>query len=303
MATVLVVDDLLADRRLVGGLLERRSGTKVLYAEDGNTALEQIDLHAPDLVITDLVMPDMDGIALVVKIRDDYPLIPTILVTGEGSEKVAVEALRQGAASYVPKTQLANELVDTCERVLAASTESRGHTRLMNRLVEYRFTLENDLQLLSAAVSHIRSSIRSKFMFTDSDCIRIGTAIDEALMNAYYHGNLEISSKLREEDHNLYHDLARKRVEEDPYRTRRIFVSVSFDSDEAVFKIVDEGPGFDPSSLPDPTSPEALERPCGRGLLLMRAFMDEVNFSDRGNEVVMRKSRTLMPEGSAMHPA
>lgn len=296
MATVLVVDDLLADRRLVGGLLERRSGTKVLYAENGASALEQMELHAPDMVITDLVMPDMDGIALVQKIRDDYPLIPTILMTGEGSEKTAVEALRQGAASYVPKTQLANELVTICERVLAASTESRGHTRLMNRIAEYRFTLENDLQLLSAAVSHIRSSIRSKFMFTENDCIRIGTAIDEALMNAYYHGNLEISSKLREDDHNLYHDLARKRVKEDPYRDRKILVSVCFDNDEAVFRISDEGPGFDPQDLPDPTSPEALERPCGRGLLLMRAFMDQVDFSERGNEVLMKKKRTLTPE-------
>ena len=212
MATVLVVDDLLADRRLVGGLLERRAGTNVLFAENGTTALEQIDLHAPDLVITDLVMPDMDGIELVTKIRDDYPLIPTILVTGEGSEKIAVEALRQGAASYVPKSQLANDLVDTCERVLAAATESRGQTMLMNRLTEYHFTLENDLQLLSSAVSHIRSTIRSKSMFTDNDCIRIGTAVDEALMNSFYHGNLEISSELRLEDHNQYHDLAKQRV-------------------------------------------------------------------------------------------
>ncbi len=293
MATILVVDDLLADRRLVGGLLERRSGLTVLYAEDGTSALEQIELHVPDLVITDLVMPDMDGIALVVKIRDEYPLIPTILITGVGSEEIAVEALRQGASSYVPKSQLAADLVDTCERVLAAASETRGQTRLMNRMAEYRFTLENDLELLSSAVSYIRASIRSKYMFTDNDCIRIGTAVDEALMNAYFHGNLEISSKLREEDHNLYHELARSRAVESPFQERRIHVSVSFDDDRAAFTIRDEGPGFDPETLPDPTAPEALERPCGRGLLLMRAFMDEVRFSERGNEVVMVKQRTM----------
>ena len=296
MATVLVVDDLLADRRLVGGLLERRSGISVLYAESGTQAIEQIELHAPDLVITDLVMPDMDGIELVVRIRDDYPMVPTILITGEGSEQIAVDALRQGASSYVPKSNLTTDLAETCERVLAAATENRGHTRLMNRLSEYRFVLENDLQLLSSAVSYIRTSVRSKFMFTDNDCIRIGTAIDEALMNAFYHGNLEISSELREDDHNLYHDLARKRQNEDPYRERRIFVSIQFEEDTATFRITDEGPGFDPSELPDPTSPEALERPSGRGLLLMRAFMDEVKFSDQGNEVTMIKQRTLISD-------
>ncbi len=296
MATVLVVDDLLADRRLVGGLLERRSGISVLYAESGTQALEQIELHAPDLVITDLVMPDMDGIELVMRIRDDYPMVPTILITGEGSERIAVDALRQGASSYVPKSNLTTDLAETCERVLAAATENRGHTRLMNRLSEYQFVLENDLQLLSSAVSYIRTSVRSKFMFTDNDCIRIGTAIDEALMNAFYHGNLEISSELREDDHNLYHDLARKRVNEDPYRDRRIFVSIQFEEDTATFRITDEGPGFDPSELPDPTSPEALERPSGRGLLLMRAFMDDVKFSDQGNEVTMVKQRTLISD-------
>lgn len=298
MATVLVVDDLLADRRLVGGLLERRSGIAVIYAEDGASALEQLELHVPDLVITDLVMPDMDGIALVERIRDDYPLIPTILITGEGSEEIAVEALRQGASSYVPKAHLTDDLVETCERVLAAASENRGQTRLLSRLAEYSFILENDLQLLSSAVGYIRSSIRNKFMFTDNDCIRIGTAIDEALMNAYYHGNLEISSELREQDHNLYHDLARQRSQEDPYQDRRITVTVSFDAGSATFRVADEGPGFDPSSLPDPTAPESLERPCGRGLLLMRAFMDDVRFSDRGNEVIMVKKRTLA-EGSA----
>jgi anti-sigma regulatory factor (Ser/Thr protein kinase) len=51
----------------------------------------------------------------------------------------------------------------------------------------------------------------------------------------------------------------------------------------------DEGPGFDPGGLPDPTDPANLERPCGRGLLLMKTFMDEVRYNDRGNEVTMRK--------------
>jgi anti-sigma regulatory factor (Ser/Thr protein kinase) len=56
---------------------------------------------------------------------------------------------------------------------------------------------------------------------------------------------------------------------------------------EAKFVIRDEGPGFDPSTLPDPTDPENLLRPCGRGVMLMRTFMNEVTFNDRGNEVTL----------------
>ena len=57
----------------------------------------------------------------------------------------------------------------------------------------------------------------------------------------------------------------------------------------AKFVVRDEGPGFDPSQVPDPTDPEHLENLCGRGLLLMRSFMDEVTFNMKGNEVTLIK--------------
>ncbi len=59
--------------------------------------------------------------------------------------------------------------------------------------------------------------------------------------------------------------------------------------DKAVFVVRDEGCGFDPSSLPDPTDPANLDKVTGRGILLMRAFMDQVEFNARGNEVTMVK--------------
>jgi anti-sigma regulatory factor (Ser/Thr protein kinase) len=62
---------------------------------------------------------------------------------------------------------------------------------------------------------------------------------------------------------------------------------------EAEFVIRDEGPGFAPDKLPDPTDTSNLERSSGRGVLLMRAFMDEVSFNAQGNEVTMRKNLLL----------
>ena len=58
---------------------------------------------------------------------------------------------------------------------------------------------------------------------------------------------------------------------------------------EAVYVIRDEGPGFDPTGLPDPTDPSNLERVSGRGLLLIRTFMDEVHHNKAGNEITMVK--------------
>jgi serine/threonine-protein kinase RsbW len=56
-------------------------------------------------------------------------------------------------------------------------------------------------------------------------------------------------------------------------------------------RITDEGPGFNPEEVPDPTAPENLERPCGRGLLLIRFYMSSVTFQDNGRTIVMHKLR------------
>ena len=98
-------------------------------------------------------------------------------------------------------------------------------------------------------------------------------------------------SKLREEDHKLYHDTAQQRSQESPYCDRHIYVSVKITPTQAIYSVRDEGPGFDPSTLPDPTDPVNLDRPCGRGMLLMRTFMDNVIYNDKGNEVTLFKDR------------
>ncbi len=111
------------------------------------------------------------------------------------------------------------------------------------------------------------------------------------MLNAFYHGNLEIGSELREQDDSKFHELARQRCQETPYRDRQIFVRAKYSESEAVFVVRDGGSGFDITQVPDPTDPENMLRPAGRGLLLMQTFMDEVHFNDIRNEVTMIKRR------------
>jgi anti-sigma regulatory factor (Ser/Thr protein kinase) len=127
----------------------------------------------------------------------------------------------------------------------------------------------------------------------EADRTRIGVALEEALVNALYHGNLEVGSELRGEDDEAYRGLILERLNQPPYRDRRIHVEVKISRENAIFVIRDEGSGFDPSSLPDPTDPVNLEKASGRGLLLMRTFMDEVTYNDRGNAVILTKRRRL----------
>jgi CheY-like chemotaxis protein/anti-sigma regulatory factor (Ser/Thr protein kinase) len=291
MPEILVVDDSVIDLKVAGRLLEQHQGWTVRFARNGAEALEQIETHLPSLVVTDLQMPELNGLELVKRIRDEFPLIPVILMTATGSEQIAVEAIQTGAASYVPKNELAADLVATVTRVLAAAEEQRGRRRALNCLTEVRYVLENDLELLSAITSELRQMVQDRCFFDQRDSLRFATAVDEALVNAYYHGNLEISSKLREQDASVYYALADERRQQLPYAPRRIRVRLEIDNEQASVQIGDEGPGFDPSQLPDPTAPGYLERPCGRGVMLMRTFMDEVCYNATGNEVTLVKRR------------
>ncbi|HET6423349.1 MAG TPA: response regulator [Planctomycetaceae bacterium] len=294
MTRVLIVDDSLTDRRLAGGLITRSGDLDVHFAVDGRDALEQIELHLPDVVITDLNMPEIDGLALVKSIREQYPMVPVILMTAQGSDAIAVEALKSGAASYVPKRRLADDLVSTVQQVLTIAHADRGRSRLMRRLQreQIEFRLENDLELIMSLVQFLQDAVRGMRLCDDADRIRLGVALQEAMINACFHGNLEVSSSLRETDHHKYYDLAKERAALPPYSERRITVSMSLSAEEAVFIIADEGPGFDPHALPDPRAPHNLEKPSGRGLLLMQTFMDEVRYNSRGNEVTMVKRRS-----------
>ena len=298
MTTILVVDDSAMDRRLAGGLLEKQPGWEVIYAADGTDGLLQLELHVPDLVLTDLQMPNRNGLELVQSVRKEYPLIPIVLMTAKGSEEIAVQALQAGAASYVPKRRLADQLVETIERVLAASTEQRSHSRLMLRMIrnEFSFELESDITLLPSVVNYLQQVVSRMRLIDETERLRIGVALEEALLNAYYHGNLEISSELRDTSHSAYYELARERCRQSPYCERKIYVDVRLTPGETVYIVRDEGPGFDPAVLPDATDPANIERPSGRGLLLMRTFMDEVRYNERGNEVTLIKRQPKRAE-------
>jgi CheY-like chemotaxis protein len=293
MATILVVDDSVVDRSLVGGLLSKDPSLMVDFAVNGLDGLEHIQAALPDLVITDLMMPEMDGLQLVAAVRARFPLVPVILMTSRGSEEIATQALHVGAASYVPKRKLALQLLDTVHKVLAVSGRQRGYNRLMGCIVHTRqeFILTNDSTLFGPLVTYLQENATHLGLGDASERTRLGVALEEALANALYHGNLEISSSLREEDDRAYYTMIEQRRHEEPFRDRRIHVEAELTRDEARFVIRDEGNGFDPSGLPDPTDPTNLEKASGRGILLMRTFMDEVTYNPRGNEVRLCKRR------------
>jgi serine/threonine-protein kinase RsbW len=99
------------------------------------------------------------------------------------------------------------------------------------------------------------------------DIFAVHLAMEESLVNAIRHGNRLDPSK-------------------------RVSIQCRMDSDLVRIEITDEGPGFDPNEIPDPTAADRLDVPGGRGLLLMRTFMSRVEFSDRGRRILLERRRS-----------
>jgi CheY-like chemotaxis protein/anti-sigma regulatory factor (Ser/Thr protein kinase) len=294
MTSILVVDDSEVDRRLVAGLLRKDPDFVVEFATSGRQALERIRAEPPELIITDLRMEEIDGLDLITTVRREKPLVPVILMTARGNEEIALAALRAGAASYSPKSELSSDLLDTVRSVLSVARRQRSHSRLLRcmRRSSFSFELENDISLIAPMVGLVQEKMGEADLGDEADRLRMGIAVEEALTNALYHGNLELNSELRQNDDRIYYDLAKARAAESPYCDRRIYVETRHTTDEVSITIRDQGKGFNPAALPDPTEPENLERAFGRGMLLITTFMDEVRHNDSGNEITMIKRRT-----------
>ncbi|MDB5391220.1 MAG: hypothetical protein JWM11_6866 [Planctomycetaceae bacterium] len=151
------------------------------------------------------------------------------------------------------------------------------------------FVLENRPASLTALVAHVRENLQYIGFADKNTIIRVCGAFTEALDNALYHGNLELSSDLRRGDHSEWHSAVAERMQRSPFKDRRIFVSVNITRAEIGIAIRDEGLGFDYTKLPDPTAPEYLERSTGRGVFLVRNLMDEVHFNESGNQITLIK--------------
>lgn len=296
MPKILVVEDSSVDRMLVGGLLGKEPTWEIEFAIDGQEGLDRIrasdaDNSLPDVIVTDLQMPRMDGLELVRNVRQSYPQVPVVLITSYGSEQIAVDALRAGATSYTPKSMLQSALVRTVKQVLEMSKRMR-FTRDAAGMPESKqiaFVLENESTMIGPTIEHLQENLPS---WSDRDRLQIGMALDEALVNAMHHGNLEVESCLRDGDNEReYYDQIRARKSVAPFRHRRVRVEAEFSDRHICVQISDDGRGFDPSQIPDPTSECNLHKVSGRGLYLIRSFMDQVAHNLTGNQITMTKLR------------
>ena len=293
MTHILVVDDSPTERLRVGRLIERGVGSvSISYAENGKAAYDSLQLVLPDLIVTDLRMPEMDGLGLVERVTADGIGVPVILMTSFGNEEIALQALNAGAASYVPKAVLDKHLIYTLENVIALSQGKKNRQRVLQALthVHLQFVLDNDITYVPPLISYLQEQMAIMRLFDESQLLRVGIALCEALTNAIHHGNLELDSEWRQNDEAEYFRIAEERRQSKPYSDRRVRMVATLSDQDVRFVIDDEGPGFKVDQIRDPTDEINMERMGGRGLLLIRSFMDQVTHNSTGNSIALIKN-------------
>ncbi|MEZ6147375.1 MAG: response regulator [Planctomycetaceae bacterium] len=290
MTTVLVVDDSTVDRKLVSGLLARDTSWDVISCENGKEAVALLEPPLPDLIVTDLQMPEMNGLELVEMVKEEWPFIPIILLTAKGSEKIAADALHRGAVTYVPKRRLGIDLVNAIRRILGFVEADKHSMRLNHYLCESSqvFELRNDLEQLEQLARLVQKQLRCLPLGDEAERLRVSLAFEEALRNSCLHGNLEFDD-VSELGRKELLQAINTRVSQQPYSRRHLRVSISIDRASARFVIWDDGTGFDHQTLLATAVLDDQEHASTRGLALMRTIFDEVTFNEIGNEVTLTK--------------
>ena len=133
----------------------------------------------------------------------------------------------------------------------------------MSENCQFDYTIRSELSESSRIQEEIMAMLR-ELGLGDEDLANLHIAIEEGLANAIKHGNQLDASK-------------------------QVTIQGTIEGSTVKIEIEDEGNGFDPDDVPDPTLDENLDKPSGRGILLMRTFMDSVEYNDRGNRLRIEK--------------
>ncbi len=164
---ILVVDDEEAIREVVSTMLESK-GYRCTVAHNGRAAQEQIKRDAPDLVLSDMIMPEMDGIKLLEWMRQYDPDVPVIMVTAIHDISTALEAIRRGAYDYILKPFEKDQLFLGVGRALQ-------HRRLVNENRNYQLDLKRQVDERTAQLQEALDQLEQSY---DDTLEALGSALD-----------------------------------------------------------------------------------------------------------------------------
>jgi len=166
-ARILVVDDEAPVRSMIGSTLEHQ-GLDVVLASSGRQALELLSLNSFDLVLTDIVMQDVNGITLLERIHGQHPNLPVVMVTAIHDISVAIDSMRRGAYDYLLKPFEREHLMNTVERAL-------DHRQILEESHNYQQSLEQMVRARTEMLRHAMEDLEHSY---DVTLEALGDALD-----------------------------------------------------------------------------------------------------------------------------
>jgi putative nucleotidyltransferase with HDIG domain len=166
-ARVLVVDDETHVRSMMGSTLERH-GYEITLSSSGREALEELERNGYDLVLTDIVMKDINGIALLEQVHAKHPNLPVVMVTAIHDISVAIDAMRRGAYDYLLKPFEREHLISAVERAL-------DHGQVLEDSQNYQQSLEEMVRARTEMLRHAMEDLEHSY---DVTLEALGDALD-----------------------------------------------------------------------------------------------------------------------------
>jgi CheY-like chemotaxis protein len=263
-------------------------------AENGEEAFSKIIKSPPDLLVTDIRMPRMDGLELIEKIKGEGIELPVVVITAYFDIDNAIKALRLGAVNFFKKPfefpaihntifKIEKLKVSQLERLNALSYLEKG---------DMRFIIPSDVDLIDGVSSYITDRAMDLGIIPGHHKFYTQLAIDEAISNAILHGNLRIKDLEAEDKRNrTREELYRERFSQPEFGNKKVHIEAVLNPSMMEVVVTDEGDGFNYSELPDPTDSENVFRYHGRGIFVIRNTMDQVRFNEKGNSITLVKHK------------
>lgn len=290
---ILIADDQDSLRKLLVKYM-LKAGFEPIEAENGKRAIELYRLMRPSVVLSDIMMPEMDGLTLLKEIKKIDKQASVILMTGYGSEEVLIESLRNGAANYFKKPFNFQEVTEVIKHILKYRADLDSAQYYSPFLTEEKknFVFTTEEADIFPIINQI--TINLARLVPTAEILNLKIGMEEILKNAIEHGNLNISAEEKNQaiEQGVFGKLINSRLQQNSNGHKKIYITAKLDRESFTVTIRDQGEGFDWKSLPLPTA-ESLFSFSGRGILLTRIYFDEVFYNDRGNEVTLVKRGSL----------
>ncbi|MBW2056820.1 MAG: response regulator [Deltaproteobacteria bacterium] len=270
--SVLVVDDEQEVRQTLSEMIEGL-GYQVLVAGGGEEALRRIRDEKVDLVITDLSMPGLNGLDLILASKEINPSIPIAVISAFGSVENTSEALTRGAFSFVAKPFKLPEIRELVRKGRQLRELSLGTYALMEWVQsQTEMVFPSQPHLFPSAILFAVKECQWRGMDDEGRLENVAICLEELLSNAYVHGNRRNGDK-------------------------RIRLKMSFDAEKFVLSVRDEGEGFDGENYLGMIRGRQPSVPEKRGLFIVDLLADELRFNGKGDEVTAVMYREKRPAG------